>query len=66
MKEKDNATTRIYSLNLNGLSLDWRGGQFGTTKHSFLQWYKPGGTLMNSIGNASGRVEEQSQDHMGR
>jgi hypothetical protein len=28
MKEKDVSTTRLYSLNLNGLSLDRRGGQF--------------------------------------
>ena len=30
MKEKEVSTTRLYSLNLNGLSLDRRGGQFGT------------------------------------
>ena len=30
MKEKDVSTTRLYSLNVNGLSLDRRGGQFDT------------------------------------
>ena len=30
MKKKEVSTTRLYSLNFNGLSLDRRGGQFGT------------------------------------
>ena len=114
LSEKENATTRIYSLNLNGIGLDRRGGQFdtlcaitkeiqadivccqehnvdtlqtivrsilhntlqhhwqrfrmqtGSTQQSFVQWYKPGGTLMFSVGNITGRIMEQSQDHMGR
>jgi exonuclease III len=114
MLETEGETTRIYSLNVNGLSLDRRGGQFdtlcaiaketqadvvccqehnvdtsqpivrsilhnilqqywqrfrlqtGSTQQSFVQWYKPGGTLMYSLGNMTGRILEQHQDHMGR
>ena len=46
----------------------WQGFplQTGSTQQSFVQWYKPGGTLMFSVGNLTGRVVEQHQDHMGR
>ena len=112
--EKEDNTTRVYALNLNGISLDRRGGQFndlcgiareiqadviccqehnvdtsqpvvrsilydtlrqhwprfrlqtGTTSQHFTHWYKPGGTLMFSTGNITGRLEGQQADHMGR
>ena len=114
LQAKENNTTRVYSLNLNGISLDRRGGQFdtlcsvakeiqadiiccqehnvdtskpivrsilydtlrqhwsrfrlqtGSTPQQFTHWYKPGGTLMFSIGNITGRLQDQKQDHMGR
>jgi exonuclease III len=114
LQEKENNTTRVYSLNLNGISLDRRGGQFedlckiakeiqadiiccqehnvdtskpvvrsilydtmrhhwqrfrlhtGATAQEFTHWYKPGGTLMFSIENITGRIVDQQKDSMGR
>jgi hypothetical protein len=114
MQEKAGSVTRVYSLNLNGLSLDRRGGQFdtlcsvakevqadiiccqehnvdttqqtvrsilyntlrqhwtrsrvqfGSTPVTFTNMYKPGGTMMFSVGHITGRVISQSHDHMGR
>ena len=114
LRSKENNITRIYSLNLNGIALDRRGGQFdtlcctareiqadvvccqeinvdttnatvksllyqtenqhwprsrlqfGSTEVSFTNWYKPGGTLMISTGNITGRIQAQNSDHMGR
>ena len=111
---KENNITRIYSLNLNGLALDRRGGQFdtlcriarevqadivccqehnvdttnstvksilyqtstqhwrrsrlqfGTTNVTFTNWYKPGGTMLISTGDITGRIQAQSSDPMGR
>ncbi len=110
LTEKENATTRIYSLNLKGIGLDRQGGQFDTlcaitknskhilfvakditwihrkqlciafytihcniigkdfvckqvsTQQSIVQWYKPGGTLMFSVGNITGHIMGQFQD----
>jgi hypothetical protein len=114
MLKKEDETTRIYSLNVNGLSLDRRCGQFdtlcaiakemqadvvccqensvdtsqpivrsilhntlqkywqrfhlqtGSIQQAFVQWYKPGGTLIFSVGNTTGRILEHHQDHIGR
>ena len=98
---KDATVTRIYALNVNGLTLDQRGGQFdtlcsqiqadiiccqernidttnpqvktilhttirnhwqrsrlmyGTSPTPFHSFYKPGGTMMMTVNNLSGRV----------
>ena len=114
LTEKEDNTIRVYSLNLNGISLDRRGGQFddlckitkeiqadviccqehnvdtskpvvrsilyktlqqhwprfrlqtGTTPQQFTHWYKPGGTMMFTIGNVTGRIKGHQADHMGR
>ncbi len=112
--EKGENVTRVYSLNVNGLSLDKRGGRFddlckvakevqtdilccqehnldttkhhvrsilydtarhhwnrsrlisGTTPISFETNYKPGGSMIVSIGDITGRIVVQSHDKWGR
>ena len=112
--EKGINVTRVYSLNVNGLSVDRRGGRFedlckvakevqadiiccqehnldttkhnvrsilydtvrqhwnrlclisGTTPISFETNYKPGGTMMVSVGDITGRIAVQSHDKWGR
>jgi exonuclease III len=112
--EKGNKVTRVYSLNVNGLSIDRRGGKFddlckvakevqtdilccqehnldttkyqvrsilydtsrqhwnrsrlisGTTPISFETNYKPGGTMIVSVGDITGRIIAQSHDKWGR
>ena len=114
LTEKPEGVTRVYSLNVNGLSLDSRGGRFddlcqvtkevqadiccvqehnldttrtqvqsilfdtlqfhwhrsritfGSTPIPFLTNYKPGGTMVCSVGNVTGRIIEQHQDRYGR
>jgi hypothetical protein len=114
LEEKGDHVTRIYSLNVNGLSIDRRGGRFddlckvgkevqadiicyqehnldttrshvrsvlydtaqqywsrtrlvfGTTPIPFETHHKPGGTLMVSIGDITGRINAQSHDKWGR
>lgn len=39
---------------------------FGTTPITFKSNYKPGGTFLVTVGNASGRVLNQNQDRWGR
>jgi hypothetical protein len=108
------STTRIYSLNVNGLSLDRRGGKFdelckvmkevqadvlccqehcldttrpnacnilhdtarqhwartrityGNTPTPFLTDHKPGGTMIVSSGDITGRFVSHSEDRWGR
>jgi hypothetical protein len=112
--EKGENVTRVYSLNVNGLSLDKRGGRFddlckvakevqtdilccqehnldttkhhvrsilydtarhhwnrsrlisGTTPISFETNYKPGGSMIVSMGDITGRIVVQSHDKWGR
>jgi exonuclease III len=112
--EKSSDVTRLYSLNVNGLSLDKRGGKFdelckimkevqadivccqehnldttktsvrsilnktarqhwsrsrltyGTSPTPFLTDHKPGGTMITTVGDITGRVISQSQDKWGR
>jgi exonuclease III len=114
LEEKNINATRIYSLNVNGLSIDRRGGRFddlckvskevnadiiccqehnldtsksyvrnilydtarqhwprsrmvfGTTPIQFCTNYKPGGTMMVSVGDVTGRIIARSQDKWGR
>lgn len=114
LQEKPTGITRLYALNLNGLSLDQRGGQFddlckigkevqadficcqepnvdavqprvrtilyqtarqhwnrsklsvGTTPTPFISMYKPGGTLVLSTGNVTGRMISTETDKWGR
>jgi exonuclease III len=111
---KSASTTRIYSLNVNGLSLDRRGGKFdelckvmkevqadvlccqehcldttrpnvrnilhdtarqhwartrityGNTPTPFLTDHKPGGTMIVSSGDITGRFVSHSEDRWGR
>ena len=104
----------MYSQNVNGITLDRRGGQFdslcrvikevqadvmcgqehqldtvqhqvksilyqtcrqhwqrsrivfGTTGVPFESMYKPGGTFMATVGNATGRVQHHTSDDLGR
>jgi exonuclease III len=112
--DKGDNVTRVYSLNVNGLSVDRRGGRFddlckaakevqtdilccqehnldttkyhvrsilydttrqhwnrsrlisGTTPTPFDTNYKPGGTMIVSIGDITGRIAVQSHDKWGR
>jgi hypothetical protein len=112
--EKGSNVTRVYALNVNGLSIDRRGGRFddlcrvtqevkadilccqehnldttrshvrsvlfdtarqhwsrsriisATTPTPFVTTYKPGGTMMVSTGDTTGRIISQSQDKWGR
>ena len=114
LEEKPNNCTRFYGMNLNGLTIDRKGGQFdllcrmikevqadvfcgqehnldttqsgirkimydtaaqhwnrkrlimGTTPISFVNSYKPGGTMAITVGSLSGRVIGQVQDKWGR
>ena len=111
---KPPSTTRIYAINLNGISLDKRGGQFdihcrvlkevqvdifcgqehnldttqanlrtilhatasqhwerykltfGTTPIPFPRSFKPGGTMLLTVGSLTGRVKKQTRDKWGR
>lgn len=114
MGPKDPTITRLYSINVNGISLDRRGGTFedicrsikeiqadifcaqehnldtsqfkirssifdtarqhwerhritmGTTPITVETSYKPGGTLIMTVGSLMGRVVKQSRDKWGR
>ena len=114
LREKAKNTFRLYCQNVNGFTLDRRGGQFGelckvlkeiqadvycgqehnldvqqphvksilyesiqrhwhrsrlmagTTPLDCQSTYKPGGTLILTIANATGRIAHQSSDKWGR
>ena len=114
LKEKNQGTMRVYSINVNGMSIDRRGGKFtdicsvdkevqchifcgqehnldtsqsmvrkvlyatakqywervrlnlGASPIEYKTQFKPGGTLMLTIGNTTGRMIEQIQDRWGR
>ena len=114
LTEKPDGVTRLFSLNVNGLSLDQRGGQFdelcqltkevqadilccqehnldttqstvrrilyettrqhwnrsraqfSSTPIPFTHFYKPGGTMIMIVDQASGRIKSQTTDHLGR
>jgi exonuclease III len=114
LEPKEDRTFRVYSQNVNGLTLDRRGGQFdalcrvikevqadvmcgqehqldtaqyqvksilyqtcqqhwqrsrmnfGTTAVPFKSMYKPGGTFITTVGNATGRIQSQTADELGR
>ena len=113
-QEKPGNVFRLYVQNVNGLTLDRRGGQFdtlcqvqkelqadvflgqehnldstqfqvksilhaaskqhweryrlniATTPISFKSMYKPGGTFMLAVGNATGRILSETKDKWGR
>ena len=113
-QEKDCNVFRLYAQNVNGISLDRRGGQFdmlcqamkeaqadmflgqehnldstqyqvksilhdtskqhwqryrltiATTPITFNSMYKPGGTFMLTVANATGRILSQDHDKWGR
>ena len=114
LEEKANGVFRVYCQNVNGLTLDRRGGQFdslcrvikevqadvmcgqehqldtvqhpvksilyqtsrqhwqrsrmnfATTTVPFRSIYKAGGTFMTTVGNATGRIQHQTSDDLGR
>ena len=114
LEPKTDRTFRVYGQNVNGLTLDRRGGQFdalcrvikevqadvmcgqehqldtaqypvksilyqtckqhwqrsrmnfGTTAVPFKAMYKPGGTFITTVGNATGRIQSQTADELGR
>jgi hypothetical protein len=114
LREKSDTVTRMYVLNVHGLSLDRRGGQFdelcrvtkevqadvlcgqeinvdaaqpmvrnimyqtsrqhwqrsrlimGSTPNAFTTMYKPGGAMMMTTGNTTGRVLASETDPWGR
>jgi exonuclease III len=114
LKEKQQGTMRVYSINVNGMSLDRRGGKFadicsvikevqcdifcgqehnldttqstvrkvlydtakqfwerlrlsfGSSPIEYKTQFKPGGTIMLTVGHTTGRIIEQIQDKWGR
>ena len=114
LSPKDSSITRLYSINVNGITLDRRGGSFddicrsakeiqadifcaqehnldttqfkirstlfdtanhhwdrnrlvmGTTPITVDTPYKPGGTLIVTVGSLTGRVVKQKRDKWGR
>jgi hypothetical protein len=114
LQQKHPSHTRVYAINLNGISLDRRGGQFddvcrslretqvdvfcgqehnldttqahlrsiifttanqhwdrnricmGTSPITVHTPYKPGGTIMMTVGSLTGRIFKQERDKWGR
>ena len=63
-----NTKSNIRTILYNTTRQHWPRSQsvFGTTPIEFCTNYKPGGTMMVSVGDLTGRITAQSQDKWGR